>query len=860
MAVFEDIVVTPHCDMHVAMTGTPPVKITVFERWFKPDPFTVSGADKRIYELKDVTAACKFEIFSPYETPGTRMITPFVSIDNVGNVSPLAMGVNFIYISHKNTFGHEHSIVIRIQVHHQVLGWWFGNSSLTVAKDDACAHTQVSIYALFTDDGKKTDLVGDITGHGYVNLTSSDNNVFEPDASGSGRLWGKIPGTPATLNGTFLGSTKSIPVKVVDYKQQRNILEPVQYVKPFQEAHNMVFISEGFIDSGDDRKRFDEIVTKTVDRLFHKPRHAPYNILQGSFNVFKVFQASEQRVITSAAGINDEDDPNLPKGYQIPYSNALPATVANPYTLEELIMKVGLPLRNETRSTTDLKKLWTDSFLDYDPSKVDDDLVRAWKKQRSMGILEARDSFFGMQYGRRYADGYSKATQTAMTIPVADVDTPAMRAYVKRLYEWFYTSPTRLVAPDPRRHPPQVHKSNEPNPSNIVMQYLTSLHYRYDPSQHIGLQWEPDVNGGTFKPSVGFVGVIVNDGLTGGANLNNSTFTTTSVNKFTKLGFQYFNTPTEKILRRIPPDEIPLSIDEVINTIAHEFGHSFNFGDEYESFSGDNDGIHDGYDNVTTIHTIKLDANYTTNRKIDPDKVKWFALPRIELSNTLLEPSTQVGNELKVKIDPKYIGKWIEAQIKNKIVHIRKPEFDNNGKQLPQPSDDAHYLVLLQIKNIDAATGFITLGGSGLPSPPLPVFPKGSFIFVPLLDDAGNLKFIVEKKVYDFLKNDPTNKNLPLNSDSDRGKVNADVDYPKDIAGFAPACCDGEKTVGVYEGANYYTGMQYRPAGGCKMRTSGESGDGEFCHVCKYLMVNRVDPQYHDLLDKKYYPKAKSSP
>src|SRR4029079_6601095 len=110
----------------------------------------------------------------------------------------------------------------------------------------------------------------------YVNLTSSNNAVFEPHANKSGRIWGRSTGT-GSLTGSFLGVTKNITVKVIDYAQQRNVLDPVQYVKPIAEAHNMLFIPEGFRDTADDMEKFNKIVTELVDKIFHKPRHSPYN-------------------------------------------------------------------------------------------------------------------------------------------------------------------------------------------------------------------------------------------------------------------------------------------------------------------------------------------------------------------------------------------------------------------------------------------------------------------------------------------------------------------------------------------------------------------------------------------------------
>src|SRR5262249_35231656 len=95
---------------------------------------------------------------------------------------------------------------------------------------------------------------------------------------------------------------------------------------------------------------------------------------------------------------------------------------------------------------------------------------------------------------------------------------------------------------------------------------------------------------------------------------------------------------------------------------------------------------------------------------------------------------------------------------------------------------------------------------------------------------------------------------LPLNKDTDTKYVNTGPDDPVDIPNFKPPC-KSYKVVGLYEGAGTWTGMVYRPAGMCKMR----SDDGEFCHVCKYLIINRVDPGNHALMDKLYYPTPKKN-
>jgi hypothetical protein len=108
--------------------------------------------------------------------------------------------------------------------------------------------------------------------------------------------------------------------------------------------HNILFIPDGFLDTDADLKRFDEIVAKVVDEMFTKPRHQPYPLLEGRFNVWKAYAASPQHVLTCGYHINElpSQDNRLPKGYPIPY-NGSPTGDATKYTVEELVRRVGLP-------------------------------------------------------------------------------------------------------------------------------------------------------------------------------------------------------------------------------------------------------------------------------------------------------------------------------------------------------------------------------------------------------------------------------------------------------------------------------------------------------------------------------------
>jgi hypothetical protein len=61
--------------------------------------------------------------------------------------------------------------------------------------------------------------------------------------------------------------------------------------------------------------------------------------------------------------------------------------------------------------------------------------------------------------------------------------------------------------------------------------------------------------------------------------------------------------------------------------------------------------------------------------------------------------------------------------------------------------------------------------------------------------------------------------------------------------------------IGVYEGGGYHDCGVFRPAGRCRMRSS--LATMPFCHVCRYVIVDAVDPTKHGDLDKlydKFYP------
>ncbi len=853
----DDILLFPHCDLHVSLAHAPQLNLRVFHRG---DPANPGGP----YALSEITSACKFDFFAPDLAAGHRF-------DNVPQVDP-ATGrvtatttgrylflVRFTTGPPPNDF--TRSIVGSLQVHADVLEWWFGNTSITTALDPTIGHSLPSVYARFSDDRigadlVGTDLVGDITGHGYVPLTSADTGRVQ--VMPNGRLRGITEGS-TTVSGSFLGVTNTLPVRVVDYSRPDKSLFPIQTpnVADFAKMHNVVFLAEGF--RAEDQGRFDDLVTKTVHQLYNTARHQPYPMLEGHFNNFKVFSASREHALTVGYRVTGQDIGNLSKGSPIPCERRV-STNASVYTPAVLVAKVGLPKRGEARTRADLISEWRAKNLiqTTDEPRIDDALITVWEGQRSQSILDARDTFFGMILGGRPGDLLSTSAAHATPPPgppATDSPGPVLDAFVARLYEYFRFPAARNFELDPRRHPPEVYVGwREANPQNSIIRFVAAQSYTYPPFHPIGPEWTPDP--ANFKASRGLVALVGNDRLVGGENINDFTITAQTIGNGEVLNFVP-GTGGAVRTQRDPPTFDP-EPQILVDTVAHEFGHSFALFDEYEVNDGDDPRaltpVDYGFDNVTKLSTIHFTGGGP--RDIDPAKVKWLGLPRMSACDRIRSASVAHPDGYDILTDRHVVGVWKQAMKKNKEVVLRAIELGPTGKQLPLPTGSSHVLTNLRVLQVEEFTGLLRVGGPGYPAANPPSFAEGSLLYIPKIAD-GFAQTLGQRRVIGFI----SGNHQPLNVDTDHVMRKDGLDNPVSIPDFS-APCTSSRLIGVYEGAFQFAGAAYRPAGQCKMRSSTEHdgfGEGEFCHVCKWLIVNNVDPGMHAILDKLFYPGSKKN-
>ncbi len=849
------LIVLPHCDIHLALddASRSSVEFTLFRQ------LEVSGSDQ--YQLNNLTGAGTYLTFSPYEPTGDRL-NSHVTVTTVGNTGTItgdSLGTTFIVMKAQAMY-----IVVRVQVHQSMAGWWFGNGepntavvpntdgSITTAVDPNFGHAQPSIFAQFSDDNTGTDLVGDITGHNFVPLTIADAGTCVLDnRNNRARLRGVAAGD-TSVTGTLLGTTQRLAVRVVDYGAARQNLDLVRRGKrEINDSHNMLFLPEGFTSSASDKKMFAKAVRKVQQSLFTCRRHEPFGALKDSFNVFSAYESSANDLTTTGFKIKDNSASSVPKGIRLPPGRKDYNVPDNKFSVSDLVNVVGLPKRGENRSRNELKTLWSgQSLTGYADEKINNAVVNGWKASTSIGILSARDTFFGLILGNRDADQrWFLDSNPVINRPTNDEATDTnLTSFVNAVYNWFRTRGSRrTVTLDPRRHPPELFGYAQESRDSAVMRYIGSSALKTAPNTVVGGEWVPTP--GTFIQSRGLVSILMKDAVLGGANFNNNTITGLTLDAGKILGFEYDsgNTATQKAMRRKPGSEPRLNLLDVINTVSHEFGHSFNLGDEYEGQDGDATASSAPYDNISAFGTIQLNPALPNSRKINPALVKWANLPRITRAARLIANATKAGSNIEVMIESDWVGPFDLAMHKAETVVLRNWNPADDGAQLANTTEVGN----LSVSSADYSTGKIVLSGPGIPGTLPATFGPGSMIYVQRTNDESQPLALIEREVLAHL----TSKQLPLNKDTNNQKSKDGNDVPVSIEGDFKAPCSASTLIGVFEGANYVSGKMYRPAGACKMRLKA----GGFCHVCKWLITNRVDPNRHIWVDFGFYPEAKKN-
>jgi hypothetical protein len=143
-------------------------------------------------------------------------------------------------------------------------------------------------------------------------------------------------------------------------------------------------------------------------------------------------------------------------------------------------------------------------------------------------------------------------------------------------------------------------------------------------------------------------------------------------------------------------------------------------------------------------------------------------------------------------------------------------------------------------------------------------FSRGSIVYLPkaapesVRTAAYPYAEVVAKNIKDWI----TANDRPLTPKNCTGKTGDYVQTPTltgiDLPGIDFCFSDTPRIVGLYEGGSLYACGIYHPTGKCMMRGNHEDSS-EFCAVCRYVIVDFVNPFLHFQIDRDYdeiYPQG----
>jgi hypothetical protein len=583
---------------------------------------------------------------------------------------------------------------------------------------------------------------------------------------------------------------------------------------------NVLFLGDGFSIDPDDQDVFEATTNKVVHDLKTDPLTRPYDRLAGSMNFWRVAVPSASRGISARCEVFTVTFGGMLQALPVPAAQAPPATGV--WTIQHLIYASGLPLPTDVPPAGEdpaaasarsgaLRARWASiARTSVVPAILSDFVVNQWALIGSRTFVDEIDAFPAMALG---------------TPPAAmqDTDFPLLQLHPQRGgqagLDAFYGA---LVADN-----------------NVAVT---------DPAGNLGALWAEDRASFRFDNRSLVVALAAYDGGRAQRTEHHIDISLKSENAWT---------PVVAVAGRnaVTIDQtIALSVDVEVDlwrVLAHELGHSFGLGDEYVElpgrFSADESTL-DDWGNLTTETAVRSSAGQFGSALI---KWNWRRARKAAVLSAPIVPPT--GEDFDLKLGP---GQAFQFAAQDKVrLRVRAPK-KVLGRDPVECSTD------LVAVSANAAGDVLTVHGS--PNPvELVLLTEGSVVYVPvpMPDGSDGEARLVAPKVAKFIDDNnrpltawPCNPAAQLGVDQD-GNLRGTLDQLPAFDLYPPLWSHRNDTsvVGLYEGGSKQGCGIYHPAGACMMRNDGQDDkQAPFCPVCRFLMVEFIDPAQHWWVDQEY--------
>lgn len=800
----EFFTLNPSTDIHLVL-DPPEQRILQLE---------VLGFDSSLSAPTVITGQCNYTIVD----------STIATVSPLGELEAKKEGRTFLKVVYHDPpiIGTQHEVLARVWVHRQIKTVWFGNNRASV--NLGLDNLVLSVYTEFESNDDR----GDITGHRYVSFETLTPHV---SVDAAGRVTGLIVGDTNVIM-RFKNITLNLTVTVKPaLTALREIVEPVKLSKisgSIDECRNILFLAEGFTD----KKKFDELVEKIAHKITTNSVHSPFPLLKGRINFWRAFEPSGEDGVTIGPPLDVGSEPS-----PIEMQPKMPGN----YTLNQLIDRFGWPDKAESSwARADAEREWSIRDPAFFPGMLEDRVFFAWAGLNGDSPFQARDSAFGLIYGSRPGDRRSEVSPPS-TLP----------SFGRPEHKWYkpVTLPHYLL-PDPRRTRSDITKWH-----NDFFDYLGSLRTVNGPSDknfEVGRKWQKDGD------DQGLVCILIDDDSYG-AMSNLHIYSAVSFDAKDRFNTKYNNPVADH-----RPNNDDALIEATVGTVLHELGHQFFLGDEYEGSKGPPTMA--DQKRVERFHNLTMHRNVQDqNLQIDPNLVKWNQWFRVEHSSALAKDATydKTTKRIEVELPASEHGKWRGGE-QNVILKTRNinlfADFTLYPAYCRHPVGEIQGLTVQTpiVGDKLVLTGGISVGANK--------FPKGSVLLIPLFDGVTPMTLILPG-VADFM----ITKNRALHEKKGQcdHPLHEVVAWPPDV-GKGPdnikqvkiAKESRAQLIGLYEGGGTWNCSVFRPAAVCKMRNEyfpkqptndrRKRLNFRFCFVCKYVIINEIDPAMLAELDKEY--------
>ena len=307
--------------------------------------------------------------------------------------------------------------------------------------------------------------------------------------------------------------------------------------------------------------------------------------------------------------------------------------------------------------------------------------------------------------------------------------------------------------------------------------------------------------------------------------------------------------------------------------LAHELSHSFSLGDEY---GGSDKPLTQARIQHANLYHPNLQSPTTVQRggRIHGDEIKW-RWPRIRWAAEIIETIVHVpSNTFEARVRASHGFAFPIGE----IVHLRFRDIHHGYRDVPYGSQTSYLIkepkvsvplrlvARLQRGNpreihvrLEVATGVTfpyPAAKTVQPTQFIETFVPGSIVYQPRRAPSGVFNAtsypyaeLIAKNVKDFI----TTKGAVVGRSNTELFASSLPEIPNFTGLSFPNCWPTGTyplIVALYEGGiGNNTGIHH-PTGDCMM--NADSVATRFCHVCKYMLVDLIDPSKHLFIDRDY--------